>query len=211
MALAEVENQGGNVSGFGGERAEREGETEHEQTHESSRDSNGSAETSSTERLQEIMACNNNMSTLTLDTVAAGRKDFKLQNVDPFFNDPSGRYFERFEKHLDEHMENLSSDKLCVEDYLKKSEKDWFGKYYDAKLGKTSGKDSSATLVDEFQLNHDHVAPKMLRKWLQKKVGDWPIYTFLLAVGQIIAANSCEYLLHPLFAQTLWTQDRTEN
>lgn len=138
------------------------------------------------------------MSSLTIDTVAGGRKDFKLQNVDPFFNDPSGRYYNDFEKHLDDHMEDLSSDKLCVEDYLKKSEKDWFGKFYDVKLGKPMARDSSDDSPDEFQLNHDHVAPTMLRKWLQKKVGDWPVYTFLLALGQIISANSCKHLPHSL-------------
>lgn len=189
MALTEVENRNENTTTKVEDFAEQGAETEREHNTDSSRDSNGSAET---ERLREIMANEHNMSTLTLDTVAAGRKDFKLQNVDPFFNDPSGRYFERFEKNLDEHIENLSSDKLCVEDYLKKSEKDWFGKFYEAKLGKAPGKDSAVNSVDEFQLSHDHVAPKLLRKWLQRKVGDWPVYTFLLAFGQIVAANSCE-------------------
>lgn len=196
MGLTEVENRTGNTSGVVRDRIEQEAASEGGQRPKSNRDSGGSSEITSTEGYQEIMA-GNNMSTLTLDTVAAGRKDFKLQNVEPFFNDPSGRYFDRFEKHLDDHIENLSSDKLCVEDYLKKSEKDWFGKFYDAKLGKTPRKDSSANsqAVDEFQLSHDHVAPKLLKKWLQKKVGDWPIYTFLLAFGQIIAANSCKFFL----------------
>lgn len=196
MALTEIENRSESINGIVEAKGDQNGDprtdAQREEHTESSRDSNGSTEIAGTERLQEIMAQENNMSTLTLDTVAAGRKDFKLQNVDPFFNDPSGRYFEKFEKHLDEHIEDLSSDKLCVEDYLKKSEKDWFGKFYDAKLGKTPGKDSSDNPEEEFQLGHDHVAPKLLRKWLQKKVGDWPIYTFLLAFGQIIAANSCE-------------------
>lgn len=191
-ALTEIENRSESINGIVETHGDQRAEAQREEHTESSRDSNGSTEIAGTERLQEIMAQENNMSTLTLDTVAAGRKDFKLQNVDPFFNDPSGRYFEKFEKHLDEHIENLSSDKLCVEDYLKKSEKDWFGKFYDAKLGKTPGKDSSDNQEEEFQLGHDHVAPTLLRKWLQKKVGDWPIYTFLLAFGQIIAANSCK-------------------
>lgn len=191
MALTEIEKRSGSMNGIVEDRRDNEADTLRGDNTDSSRDSNGSSEIPNTERLQEILA-HENLSTLTLDTVAAGRKDFKLQNVDPFFNDPSGRYFERFEKHLDQHIENLSSDKLCVEDYLKKSEKDWFGKFYNAKLGKAPGKNSSENSTDEFQLGHDHVAPKLLRKWLQRKVGDWPIYTFLLALGQIIAANSCK-------------------
>lgn len=191
MKLAELENRMGNISGVVEERTHGSHESDGERQSGSSRNSSGSTEVPSDGGLQ-VLQNENNMSSLTIDTVAGGRKDFKLQNVDPFFNDPSGRYYSDFEKHLDTHMDNLSSDKLCVEDYLKKSEKDWFGKVYDAKLGKPMATDTSA---DEFQLNHNHVAPTKLRKLLQKKVGDWPIYTFLLAFGQIIAANSCKFLI----------------
>lgn len=190
MALAEVEKQSRNIDGIVAEKDEDEPERGRKAA--SSEDS-GSTEESTSGTLKDKLA-NNNMSTLTIDTVAAGRKDFKLQNVDPFFNDPSGRYYSTFEKRLDDNLGNLSSDKLCVEEYLKTSEKDWFGKFHEAKMGKTSGKDSSAaSTVDEFQLSHNYVPPRLVRKWLQVKIGDWPIYSFLLAFGQIIAANSCKW------------------
>lgn len=190
------------MDGAAAQRGQTSSDSERGRDPGSNRDSNGSTEVPSTHELQVL--ANSNMSSLTIDTVAGGRKDFKLQNVDPFFNDPSGRYYSDFEKHLDDHMEDLSSDKLCVEDYLKKSEKDWFGKFYEVKLGKAPLRDDTDTSVDEFQLNHDHVAPTLLRKWLQHKMGDWPIYTFLLAFGQIIAANSCKYFSVPSFSSSLW-------
>lgn len=190
MALAEVEKHSGTIDGIVAEKDEDEPERGRKAA--ASEDSGRTEEDSAALALEEKLR-NNNMSTLTIDTVAGGRKDFKLQNVDPFFNDPSGRYYSTFEKRLDDNLGNLSSDKLCVEEYLKTSEKDWFGKFHEAKMGKTSGKDSSAaSTVDEFQLSHDYVPPKLVRKWLQVKIGDWPIYSFLLALGQIIAANSCK-------------------
>ncbi|CAN8104147.1 unnamed protein product [Discula destructiva] len=193
-ALAEVEKQNRNAGELANQRSH--GSEESERAGRPSgfnRSSNGSTEVPLPHELQAL--ADNNMSTLTIDTVAAGRKDFKLQNVDPFFNDPNGRYYDSFEKDLDEHIEDLSADKLCVEDYLKKSEKDWFGRFYDVKLGKPPAKVAADTTVDEFQLNHDHVAPTLLKNWLQRKVGDWPVYTFLLAFGQIIAANSYQITL----------------
>lgn len=49
--------------------------------------------------------------------------------------------------------------------------------------------------TDEFLLDDDYVPPTGLKKFLQKKVGDWHLYTFLLAFGQIIAANSYQLTL----------------
>lgn len=188
MALAEVEKRDSTIDGIVAENSEDHAERGRQPSSEDSESNRDSASRTLVETLAK-----NNFSTLTLDTVAGGRKDFKLQNVDPFFNDPSGRYYSTFEKRLDENLGNLSSDKLCVEEYLKTSEKDWFGKFHDVKMGRPSGKGSSAaSTVAEFPLGHDYKPPRLARKWLQIKIGDWPIYSFLLAFGQIIAANSCK-------------------
>lgn len=191
MALAEVESRSATIDGVVAEKGDDEARRGRQSATSEDSQSSGSA---TARGLEETL--NKNISTLTIDTVAAGRKDFRLQNVDPFFNDPSGRYYSTFEKQLDDNMGNLSSDKLCVEDYLKTSEKDWFGKFHEAKMGKTSSKRSSASeTLQEFPLGHGYVPPRLVRKWFQFKVGDWPIYSFLLAFGQIIAANSCKSLL----------------
>lgn len=197
QALAELERRSGNIAGIVEEH--NDGASSRTRRPESSESSEPDTPISAAggQHLSATFATQN-MSSLTVDTVASGRKDFKLQNVDPFFNDPGERYYSTFEKQLDGNMSNLSSDKLCVEEYLKKSEKDWFSKFHDAKLGRPLGKSAlgTVTAVEDFQLRDDYVPPRLMRKWLQVKIGDWPVYSFLLAFGQIIAANSCKLDLY---------------
>jgi alpha-1,3-glucan synthase len=49
--------------------------------------------------------------------------------------------------------------------------------------------------VDEFLLGANYQRPSLLKRWMQTRVGDWPIYSFLLALGQIMAANSYQITL----------------
>jgi len=51
------------------------------------------------------------------------------------------------------------------------------------------------SLADEFLLGKDYVPPTGLKKWMQLRVGDWPIYAFFMGFGQIIAANSYQITL----------------
>lgn len=148
-----------------------------------------------------------NQSVLTLDTVVGDRKDFELQKVEPFFNDPRGEYYSAFGHLLEAHEGSLSSDKLCVEEYIRSSEKHWFAKFHDTKLGKkprlttveTASTASTYRVEDagmnEFNLAEDYKPPTGLKKILLAKIGDWPVYAFLLALGQIIAANSYQITL----------------
>ncbi|KAH0558454.1 hypothetical protein GP486_004889 [Trichoglossum hirsutum] len=48
---------------------------------------------------------------------------------------------------------------------------------------------------DQFLLGEDYVPPTGLRLLLLYRIGDWPVYSFLLAFGQIIAANSYQITL----------------
>jgi alpha-1,3-glucan synthase len=48
---------------------------------------------------------------------------------------------------------------------------------------------------DEFLLGANYQRPTILKRWMQTRVGDWPIYSFLLALGQIMAANSYQITL----------------
>ncbi|KAH8653740.1 alpha-1,3-glucan synthase [Xylariales sp. PMI_506] len=159
-----------------------------------------SSESGSSARRLELAPANNNDSVLSINSVVRGRKDFNLQNVDPFFNDPTGRYFEAFSARLDAHQGSLSSDKLCIEEYLRKSEKDWFNRFYDAKMGK-SGEATPAPSIPnvpkemEFQISPDHVHPTGLKRLLMVKIWNWPMYTFLLALAQVISANSYQITL----------------
>lgn len=50
-------------------------------------------------------------------------------------------------------------------------------------------------LVDEFAMGADYVPPNGIKRFLLYRIADWPIYTILLAFGQIIAANSYQITL----------------
>ncbi|PKX89275.1 alpha-1,3-glucan synthase Ags1 [Aspergillus novofumigatus IBT 16806] len=150
--------------------------------------------------------------------------DFKLQKVDPFFTDSHGDYARLFEKSLENLNAANSESQLCIEEFLVKSEKEWFDKFRDAKLGRLNspapsvfrgkrgpspvdsyyGDDASSRMSpddeqsqedDEFLLGKDYVPPTGLRKWMQLRIGDWPVYSLLLGLGQIIAANSYQITL----------------
>ncbi|KAI9890686.1 MAG: Cell wall alpha-1,3-glucan synthase ags1 [Vezdaea aestivalis] len=198
-------------------------------------------------------------SMLSVGEVVKERTDFQLQRVDPFFTDSTGEFYEIFTKKLEKLSGKTSEEEHCIEEFLMKSEKKWFNRFKDAKLGihynssanssKTnlnarnrnsffggrsiSGSTASTAVnsgsntaahtpngsthnvyfehvdpeemveerkpspVDEFALGKDYVPPSGLRKFLSLRPfnGDWPLYSFLLAFGQIIAANSYQITL----------------
>jgi alpha-1,3-glucan synthase len=84
-----------------------------------------------------------NSSLLSLPDVLGDRHDLKLQKVDQFFNDSHGEYYAAFEEMLAGLTAQNSTTDLCIEAYLKKSEKEWFARYRDAKLGRYSRMASS--------------------------------------------------------------------
>ena len=93
-----------------------------------------------------------NSSTLSLDSVVGERKDFKLQKVDPFFTDTTGEFYDAFSKRLDKLDGKTSESELCIEDYLIKSEKQWFDRFRDARLGKMA---TSSPAPSVFRMNRD--------------------------------------------------------
>ncbi|CAG7922354.1 unnamed protein product [Penicillium olsonii] len=164
-------------------------------------------------------------SVLSVDSVVGEKKDFKLQKVDPFFTDSNGEYYKVFEKRLEDLTGANSDTQLCIEQYLEKSEKKWFNKFRDARLGRNQGSPSSSVYRgrggpspngsvtnddatsrdsgperkagphDEFLLGDDYIPPTGLRKWMQIRIGEWPVYSLFLGLGQIIAANSYQITL----------------
>lgn len=82
-----------------------------------------------------------NSSLLSLPDVVGDRHDLKLQQVDQFFNDTNGEYYAEFDEMLDELSAANSTNDMCIEAFIKRSEKEWFSRYRDAKLGRT--RDSS--------------------------------------------------------------------
>ena len=161
----------------------------------------------------------NNISTLSLDEVVGDKHDFSLQKVDPSFTDSTEEYFNAFKTKLSKLNASNSEDELCIEEYLVKSEKAWFTKFRAAKLGRSTENTPSPSIFgsrpstprfrpdaakpmfgatstpDEFHLNKSYKPPRGFRKYLQYRIGDWPLYTIFLALGQIMGANSYQITL----------------
>ncbi|KAJ6440216.1 Cuticle-degrading protease [Purpureocillium lavendulum] len=78
-----------------------------------------------------------NSSRLSLVDVVGGRDDLNLQKVEPFFTDSTGEYSKAFEQKLATLTAKNSDSQLCIEEFLKQSEKEWFSRFRDAKLGRS--------------------------------------------------------------------------
>lgn len=156
---------------------------------------------------------------LSMGAVVQGKKDYKLQSVEPFFNDPTGLYYNAFDKKLDKLNGKSSEGPLCIEEYLTLSEKDWFNRFRSVKMGKSAYSTPASSVfrlpmatdesfnnstenlegtdlrADQYLLAEDYEPPTGVKKILMTRIGQWPLYSFLLAFGQIIAANSYQITL----------------
>jgi alpha-1,3-glucan synthase len=158
-----------------------------------------------------------NESNLSVDLVIDGKRDFNLQNVDPTFTDSDEHYLHDFEHRL-AGLDTKNSEKLLSgEKYLVESEKEWFKKFRAVKLRRSpatspapslhhwrpshSRERSLAPSIDSEKesfrslLGDNYQRPTLLRRVVLYRIGDWPIYSFLLALGQIIAATSYQVTL----------------
>ncbi|KAI1614097.1 hypothetical protein EDD36DRAFT_417944 [Exophiala viscosa] len=161
-------------------------------------------------------------SLLSMNSIIGEKTDFKLQQVDPFFTDSQGEFARAFEKKLENLNASNSEGNVCIEEFLVKSEKQWFDTFRNVKLGRHhvfssnssfmgaresrptssyapsepgSSEQDANNLNEEFLLGKDYKPPTGLRNWMQLRVGDWPVYAFFMGFGQIIAANSYQITL----------------
>ena len=142
---------------------------------------------------------------LSLGNVLQGKRDFKLQNVTPSFDDPTGFYYEAFGFKLRKLSGKNSETGLCIEEYITQSEKDWFKRYNSVKMGKSAASSRASSIFkveregidgpmatvmedegsdhnhDQFLLQEDYKPPTGLKNFMLQKIGTWPLYTFLLA------------------------------
>jgi alpha-1,3-glucan synthase len=183
---------------------------------------------------------------VSITSVTKGRKDFALQKVDPFFTDADGEYTDEFKRMLVQLDSKTSETDLCIEQYLVKSEKQWFQDYKSAKLGLSSSRNASkvslveqpsalnssrfldvpsrpaspytpsviSSVYSEDEDQHSNAGSRRfvsafetedgtanptqaspIQKFMLRKVFDWPVYTLILAFGQILAANSYQISL----------------
>ena len=148
---------------------------------------------------------------LSLGSVLQGKKDYKLQSVEPFFTDPTGLYYNAFGKKLEKLSGKSSEGPLCIEDYLTSSEKDWFNRFRSVKMGKSAAASPASSVFrlplindrmipsavtstvelehfdahnnahEQYLLNDDYQPPTRIKKFLLRRIGEWPLYSFLLA------------------------------
>ncbi|PWN31216.1 alpha-1,3-glucan synthase [Meira miltonrushii] len=155
---------------------------------------------------------------------SARRNAYLLQNVDAQFTDPDDLYFSRFSRKLDQASSSpaIKASSTCIEEFLIDSEREWFAETLKAKLnlgaigrpfsslsteksfsrrnsdcertGRWSRQDdrSESTQVSERKTGRFQ---GILFKYVQMRVGDWPVYSLILALGQIMAANSYQITL----------------
>lgn len=156
-----------------------------------------------------------NSTLLSLPAVIGETSDYKLQHVSPFFTDPKQEFTDQYSKKLEKLNGKTSEDQLCIEEYLVKSEKTWFGQMRAAQMGKSPMPSPAVSLhrfdrraspegssfddthseppmahegevvMDEFLLGPDYVAPRGLKHALRLRIGDWPIYSILLAFVRV--------------------------
>ena len=133
---------------------------------------------------------------LSTSDVKEEKPDNMLQNVTPFFSDPEQVYEAKFKQKLKRLNGKNSEDQLCIEEYLLQSEKSWFGKLRAAELRKASvypmGEQSPEVVAqkkrekkareDEFGIGKNHKPPTGIKRIMRIKFGDWPVYSFLLAL-----------------------------
>ena len=152
----------------------------------------------------------------SLAQVAAGRSELERASaMTPTFNDSTNAYYEKYSHKLDKSNAKTSHTAVSIEDYIVNSEKEWFNKYHSASLHhsrvtsavptRRNSLDGDTIFEERTQFEggteydvlfgEDYVAPKGARKLLQRKVGNWYFYCFLLALGQIISASSYQLTL----------------
>lgn len=130
---------------------------------------------------------------LSTSDVKGEKPDNILQNVTPFFSDPEKEYETKFKQKLKKLSGKNSENQLCIEEYLLNSEKSWFGKLRAAELRmacpaeKQSPEERADTMrrekarEEEFGLGNNYKPPTGLSRILRIKLGEWPVYSFLLA------------------------------
>lgn len=157
---------------------------------------------------------------LSLDSISRGvETNSTLQILSPLFDDKRSVYYNQYSEKLDKHLDARSSEgDLCIEEYLMRSEKKWFNNYHTASLrtgtpnstsslikserpkksfwkskeqdAETREKASVASEYDQY-FDSTYSAPRGAKMILQRKIGSWPIYCFLLA----LVSNAREILL----------------
>ena len=144
-------------------------------------------------------------SRLSLASVLGIREEFALSNVEEIFTDTDGKYLKQFCDELRRFDAKSLKDEHRIEEFLNRSEKEWANTVRSKRLGveslfnydlkshflpKTEGV-SGTCEPNSTELSLDTRAedilpspnrPAGLKLFLQRRIGDWPLYSFLLSL-----------------------------
>ena len=124
---------------------------------------------------------------LNLNVLLADQNKSVLHsNATPTFTDANNQYLDKFTEKL---ATKRASQQPNIQEYIVASEKDWFKKFHAASLvhnqpEQASRRESDQDVYDEYTeiFNESYDAPQGIGRILQKKVGSWCIYSYLLAL-----------------------------
>lgn len=143
---------------------------------------------------------------LSLASVLSGREDFALSKVEDMFTDADGKYLKQFTSELQKIDAKASKDELCIEEFITKREKEWSNEVRNKKLGLDSfavekGHISHKVPTAPSQVSEDQLEsgashpesqfdeplvsfkrPTGIKLFLQRRIGDWPLYSFFIAL-----------------------------
>lgn len=116
------------------------------------------------------------------------------------FTDADGSTRKTFSKRLENLTTSNTLKSLSVDHFIRKHERKYFNglrkQEIDVKLKSRSDKEKSCTVSESVkQIDCDTYEATRLQKLLLHSIGGWPLYTIVLAIGQILGASSYQLTL----------------
>ena len=140
-----------------------------------------------------------NRSRLSVLSLTDLEKDRGLQHStikkgDAMFTDADGKAKAAFVQSLKKGLTAESSKKkFCIETFLMDAERRFFEAQKDKQI---HGKKHRVNFIDDDDEDlGTNVRLRGMRRFLAMRVGDWPVYTILAALGQVLSANSYQLTL----------------
>lgn len=157
---------------------------------------------------------NSNVASLSVEAVVGGRDDFQLQDCPPVFDDADGEYQAKFAQLLaSDDGTHSSQRRTCIADFIYRSEKEWFRFHHygeepnDVQLPTVVSLSTPSWWRKSFFAKRGYeavplesslsyplekgVSRKMQRSILMYRIGNWPLYSILIAlVGSCVRCSS---------------------
>ncbi|KAB2571997.1 Cell wall alpha-1,3-glucan synthase ags1 [Lasiodiplodia theobromae] len=147
---------------------------------------------------------------LSLDSILACQESFVLQDCAPVFTDADGECYAEFARVLQTQAVRSTPRHTCIADFLYRAEKKWFARQYRGKCDRLpqlpsivsgisglwrtwfGGPQYSAVPDDP---SEPRPFPADSQNILLYRIGSWPLYSLLIALGQILSVNAYQVTL----------------